>query len=428
MLVSRDAHMSRTPVELHTGPRLDPQSALPSPERSSPGTNMEVRPTVLRDLATVVLLFLAWRGLLFGVDYLGRAMSAPLTGVLHYPQSPFWDGYIRLDSLHYAEIIRKGYYVHTEGRWKGLSTNASFFPLYPSLVKAFHRVKIPGYGKLFESIWPPGLILSNASFVLALFYMLRIARLNLNEDAAQRSLVYLLAFPSSFFFSAFYTESLFLLTTTASFYYFLTGRYLRSGCWGLLAASSRSPGFLLFPAFLLGHIWTRGFRFSRSDLSLLWLNLIPCGLVVVMGILYWKVGDPFAFSKGQVAWGRSFTPPYQTLWTTLKSINWSLPIGQFGNTIWAIEFVSSIAFLALPFALLRGHHKALPIYAFLVILMPLTTGTTMGMVRYEVIAFPSFFVLASLGERRSIDRLLVFASALLLIVFKLAFANGYSII
>src|SRR4051794_19391663 len=72
-------------------------------------------PTVVRDLGTVLLLFLCWRGLLFGADYAGRAMSVPLTNEVHYPASRFWDGYIRLDSLHYGNLVLRGYRVETEG-------------------------------------------------------------------------------------------------------------------------------------------------------------------------------------------------------------------------------------------------------------------------------------------------------------------------
>ena len=109
------------------------------------------------------------------MDYVGRAMSTPLSAENHYPQSRFWDGYIRHDSLHFHKVIREGYRVETEGDTRGMSTSAAFFPLYPYTVKFLARLRVPGYGRLFSSIWPPGLILSNVSFLLALFYILRIA-------------------------------------------------------------------------------------------------------------------------------------------------------------------------------------------------------------------------------------------------------------
>jgi hypothetical protein len=354
-------------------------------------------------------------------------MSTPVTAEKHFPKSKFWDGYIRHDSLHFNRIIYDGYRVETDGRWKGMSTSAAFFPLYPYTVKFLAGLRAPGHRRIFASIWPPGLIFSNVSLLLALFYILRIARLSLDEDAAQRSLVYLLAFPYSFFFSCFYSEGPFLLMTAASFYHFLKKQHFRSGVWGMLAAMTRSPGVVLLPAFLLGHLWQDRGRLCRSDLSMLWLGLIPCGLVAVMGILYLQLGDPFAFSKAHSAWGRSYLPPYLTLWRALRSIVWRMPYGNFPNTVRAMETVSSLVFLALPFCLLRGFHKALPIYALLTILMPLSTGIVLSMLRCEAVAFPAFFALAKFGEDRRADRLIVYGFALFLAVFKLAFSNGYSV-
>jgi hypothetical protein len=361
------------------------------------------------------------------VDYAGRAMTSPLEDVHYYP-SKFWNGWIRHDSVHFMSIIHQGYRIETEGQWKGMSTNAAFFPLYPYTVKMLAKTWIPGVGRVFSRFWEPGLILSNLSLVLALVYTRRIARLGLDEEGAGRSLIYLLAYPTSFFFSTFYSEGLFLLTTTAAFYHFLKGQYLRCGSFGFLAAMTRSPGIVLLPAFLLGHLWERRFRIARSDLSLLWLGLIPCGLATVMAILYWKLGDPIAFSKAHAAWGRSYQLPHITIWNALRAVDWSFPIEDLINTITALEVVTSLAFLGLPFLLPRRFHKALPIYAFLVVLMPLSTGSTLSMMRCEVVAFPAFFALARLGRSRTTDRLMVFGFALFLSLFKLAFANSYLIL
>jgi Gpi18-like mannosyltransferase len=386
------------------------------------------RPTVLGDLKTVVVIFLIWRGLLFGLDYVGRCMTTPIANVHWYEKSPFWDGYVRMDSVWFDSVIREGYRFETEGPWKGISRNAAFFPLYPYMVKALVKVRFPGHGNLFSNTWAPGLIISNVSLILSLFYMLRIARESLDEEDARRSLVYLLAFPTSIFFSMFYSEGLFLLTTSASFYHFLKGQHARCGAWGFLAAMTRSPGLVLLPAFVLGHLWERRFRVSRSDLSLLWLGSIPCGLAAAMGIFYWKLGDPFAFSKAHTTWGRSYMAPYRTLWNAITSIDWSLPLGNFGNTMWAMEVISSLMFLALPLFLLRGYHKALPIYSLLLILMPLSTGSMLSMLRCEVVAFPAFFALAGFGRTREVDRLIIYGSAMFLALFKLASSNHYNIL
>jgi hypothetical protein len=327
-------------------------------------------------------------------------------------------------------LVHGGYciqYLGLEHQWIRAPVNSAFFPLYPYATKVLGWVRLPGGFRPFGLQNPTlsaGLVLSNLSLFFSLIYLLRIARMYLDEDAVQRSLVYLLAFPTSFFFSAYYTEGLFLLTTTASFYHFLKGQHARAGFWGFLATMTRSPGLMLLPAFVAGHLWQRRGKVSRSDLSLAWLGLIPCGLGVVMFILYRTVGDPLAFTRAHAFWGRSYLAPHLTIWRTLLAIDWTFPLRDHGNTVRAIDLLSSLVFLGLPLLLLRGFHRALPIYALLLIVMPLSTGTVLSMLRCEVVAFPSFFALARLGKNRSVDRWIIYASTLFLVIFKLCFGNG----
>ena len=146
---------------------------------------------------------------------------------------------------------------------------------------------------------------------------------------------------------------------------------------------------------------------------------------MVMLIQYAQVGDPTAFSRAHAAWGRHYTWPQVTLWQSIRSVRWLLPFGILGQAIWAFDTLCAIGFLVLPFLLRRGFHKALPIHALLLTLMPLSTGITMSMGRCVIVAFPAFFALAKLGENRDVDRLIVFGSSLLLALFSVAFSNGY---
>jgi hypothetical protein len=64
----------------------------------------------------------------------------------------------------------------------------------------------------------------------------------------------------------------------------------------------------------------------------------------------------------------------------------------------------------------------------ILVLMPLSTGTVMSMMRLELVCFPGFFALARLGENRSVDRLIVFGSGLLLALMKVGFSNAYPVL
>lgn len=371
---------------------------------------------VLGDVLTILVIFLLWRGMLFGLDFVGGAMfdQRANNGNKDYQAFQgdhyFLDGWARWDSGWYKRIVERGYYI------EGSQSNVAFFPLYPYAVK--------GVASLIGNHWAAGLLVSNLSLLLSLFFILGIARMYMDEEGSRRSLIYLLIFPTSFFFSAYYSEGLFLLTTSASLYFYLKERYFLCGVAGFLATMTRSTGVALIIAFVLGYLWNKRFRISQMSPSFLWVLLIPCGIVAFMAILKYQVGDPFAFVKYQAGWGRGFTFPLITFFRGIKEIDWTFPHG-YHNMDMFMNLITSIGFLVLPFFLLGKFDIVLPIYALLLVVIPLTTGSLLSLMRFEVVAFPSFFALARLGENRSTDRYIVFTFALFLGLYNLLFANWY---
>jgi hypothetical protein len=378
------------------------------------------RTSFFKDMATVILLFVALRGALFGFSYTMRFIKVdqPPYAKRTTNLNAYWEGWVRWDSDFFMDVAKGGYQTDLSRVGKEY-TNHAFLPLYPYTIRA--AVKLVGG----RNCWAAGLIISNIALVFGLFFMLRIARDYLGEEGARRSLAYLLLYPSSFFFSSIYSESMFLLTTTASFYYFLGRRYFLCGVWGFLAALTRNPGLLLFPAFVLGHLWNGRGRISREDLPALWLLLIPCGLLAFMALLYHRVGDPLAFVHSHAAWGRrTGVWPLKPVWDGLRYADWSFPPKP-ASMVHILDTVSTALFLILPFFLLKGLDKSLAIYSLLVILWPLTSGTVLSMMRCELAAFPSFLVLGRLGENRNVDRIIVAVSAMFIGLLNLGFSNWY---
>jgi hypothetical protein len=376
-------------------------------------------PGWLLELGSALLVFLIWRGLLALVVLFGGAMTQerpdrdPNTRLWQaFPDSYFWDGWARWDSGWFMTIVEEGYAAGENARRK-----AAFFPLYPYATRELAR--------LTGNHWVAGLLISNAALFGALVFLGRIARdSGLDEDGASRAQVYLLAYPTSFFLSAYYSEGLFLFLTTASMSAYLRGRYVSCGLAGALACFTRHIGLALFVACLLGYLWSLrrpGVRFRPSALGLL---LIPLGTLGFMAILFAQLGDPLAFLSAHGAWGRSAALPHDTLAQTLSRIDWRLPRDVM-NTIDLMDALSAILFLILPLFLFRRADPALPIFSLLLILVPLASGSVKSMLRCECVAFPVFLTLAEFGRNRVVDRALVFGSALLLGVLVLQFANWY---
>jgi hypothetical protein len=95
-------------------------------------------------------------------------------------------------------------------------------------------------------------------------------------------------------------ESLFLLFIMSSLFFFEKKNYLFAGLLGGLATMTKTPGILLFPAYVLTLIEPSIFPHiqnekRRFDMRWVYLLLIPFGLLVVFGIYYIQYNDFFAY-------------------------------------------------------------------------------------------------------------------------------------
>lgn len=134
----------------------------------------------------------------------------------------------RWDSIHYLEIAQHGY---------TRAANTAFYPLYPLLIHTLAWI-VPS-----EVL--AGAMISSAAFAVALSLLYRLTREELGEATA-RTTVLLLAFaPLSFFFTAVYTESLFLALVVASFYLARRQWFVWAGLAAAAAALTHVEGILL---------------------------------------------------------------------------------------------------------------------------------------------------------------------------------------
>ena len=124
-------------------------------------------------------------GLTEPFGHLGNVIAAP---------------FARWDSVWYLAIAGGGY-AHQPAR-------TAFFPLYP--------VVLHGLGVVVGSDLIAGVIISLAAFAVALLLLHRLVTFELDDRVAATTVVLLAFWPMSFFFSAVYSESLFLALSIAS--------------------------------------------------------------------------------------------------------------------------------------------------------------------------------------------------------------------
>lgn len=378
-----------------------------------------------------LLAFVATRAALWAAAYLGELAIPGLdeSWVWHArPDNLFLDVWARWDAGWYRSIVRQGYTFSREAQ-----SSMAFFPLYPSLVRALQWV--------VRDEVVAGLTISHASLLGALFYLYRLTEQLTGERAdAERAVFYAAAFPSAFFFSAMYTESLFLLVTVAAAYHARRQQWVWAAFWGLLATATRVPGLAILGLvgleWLRAHGWTlstawRGdawrnlWRGLRDDWGgLLVMALIPLGLLSFVAFSARTFGDPWAFRVAAGTWDRDMAGPYLIIRGAVDR----LIAGSFkrGKVPWR-EIIDLAAFLgavALVPCIWKRLGEAYALYTLSIVLLP-AWSHTMSMTRYVVVAFPVYVLLARWARHRAVDRALLASFAILLGMLVTVNANWY---
>jgi hypothetical protein len=207
--------------------------------------------------------------------------------------------FARWDSVWFLSIARDGY---TE------AADSAFFPLYPLLVGL-------GGGSVVA-----GVVVSLLCLAAALWLLHRLVALDFGDEVARLCVLLVAVFPGAFFFSAVYSESLFLLLSVASVYGARTGRWELAGIAGVLASATRSAGVLLVVPLAL--LWWR--TRPRPPEGAVWIAAVPLGLVAFCAWLEAELGDWSLVFDAQDAWGRKLAVPFadavDAAWTGARQI------------------------------------------------------------------------------------------------------------
>jgi hypothetical protein len=308
----------------------------------------------------------------------------------------------RWDAQWYLEIAKHGYVYESVN---GPHSNTAFFPLYPALMAVVSKVT---HGS-DASILIGGLVISNLSLLVALGSLAALVRLDFDDEVVKRTIFYALVFPSTFFFSAVYTESLFMASAVIAMYSARRGKWLFAGLAGAAATLTRPPGVLIFAALALEYMHQRQFRLRQIRADVLALGLAPLALCLHFGYLGWKFGSFWLFLNAESDWGRPLVgAPHR--------------IEAFAHYAVGDLLISVIAICTIV-AAWRYLRPSYACYATLAFLMPLASGTLLGMGRFCAIIFPMYIVLALAGRNQTFDRYWLITSSALAVLFMALFAQ-----
>lgn len=311
----------------------------------------------------------------------------------------------RWDAVHYLDIATNGYH----------GTDMAFFPLLPLLIGML--------GRALGNHLVAGLVISNVALFFALLFLYKLVEREFDRAVARRAIFYISIFPTAIFFSAVYTESLFLMLTVASFYYMRERRWWLAGAIGLLASLTRVEGVLLAVPFAIE--WWSAYRENAAAgaKNLVPILLIPLGLVLFMAYLWVLNGDPLYFTHVQSHWNRQLAAPWTSIANSFHKIATAYGPQTVAQQILELTFTAlMIGVLVAGWRKLKASYIA---YMGLSILMPLCTSSLMSMPRFALVLFPMFAILALWGGRPRINNAIVALSLPLLGLFTVLFADWY---
>jgi hypothetical protein len=296
------------------------------------------------------------------------------------------DGTDRWDSYWFQQIALHGY---------AEDADAAFFPAYPFAIRATMLV-LP-VGSLGAA-----LLVSNACFLGALIVLYALTSREFGVQSARRTVVLMAVFPTSFFFLAPYSESLFLLAVLLSFWWIRSGRWERGAGAGVVAALTRSFGALLVPA-LLVEAWGVSGDGRKRRMVLACTPML--GLFAYAAYWFVRSGDALRPIHAQGAWMRSTSFFGFTLgWAVLFALRGITQLPHLRGLYRTMDLVLTML-LIIP-VIVRWRSMALTyvVYVACVILTTLSYAPPgrplVSDPRLFLILFPSFWAMSSLLGKR----------------------------
>jgi hypothetical protein len=298
----------------------------------------------------------------------------------------------RWDGFWYWNIVDQGYRWAPDGR----QHNVAFFPAFPAAMAALATTLR----------WHPlhaGLLLSLAAFVAAAAYLYRLARESLDEGQALAAVWLLAAYPFSVYYSAPYSESLYLLAVLATLYYFGRDAWGRAAFWGAVAGLCRPNGCLLsvvLAIVVLGDGW-RARREGRAPVTrrtVVQLAVASCpglGMVAFTAYLYARFGVPLLWMQAHGAWGRNYTDLIELTATRATSARESGLVGYLFSQPYEVANTAAAIFAAVMIVPVWRRLGAAPAaFVALSLVPPLIMGGTTSVARLTSTLFPIFIVIA----------------------------------
>lgn len=369
--------------------------------------------TFLKEYRLLILCFVIWKISLLAISFLVQNFlpfnpTYPYSNELISNYKHFfvyiWGGF---DGVHYLNISQNGY---------ASQFTQAFLPTYPILIKIFTFGFIP---PLYV-----GVLINNICFLASLIVVKKVfTSMSISSNYKFFVILYFV-FPTSFFFSAVYTEGLFLLLSVMVFYYFSKEKYFYTGLFGAIGSSVKLIGAFIFPVLIMSLVFV-SLRKIKVSKNLFWLLIIPAGLIAYMVFLQIQFGDFLYFLHAQNYFGNARSSNFvllpQVVFRYMK-IFATVPIFTTMYFISVLELLSAAFFILIPLILYKKIPLNWLLYSLTIVVVPSLTGTFSSMPRYVLMSFPVFMLVSKLKPRYFYP--IAFVLACLQVILFSLFASG----
>ncbi len=327
-----------------------------------------------------------------------------------FPGTQLWNLLFHWDALWYARIVAHGY-EYTPGA----QSSVAFFPLLPMAIYVLRA--ITGLGTALA-----GFLITNTCLLVSAVLLRRIALLDFPSPSRipDRAVWFLLLCPMTFFHSAIYTESPFLMFSLGAILFARKRQWLGAGICGAFLTATRANAILI----LIPLLW-EAFAPAKNDgqegedrrisASRWWLLLVPLGLAAYSVYLFTRFGDPLAFLHVQAAFYREGANIFAAVTTATR---YPVPYGAF----FIASAAAAIAVCGLGFV--QRVRLSYQLYALAMLALCLSTSIWESLPRYLSVVFPFYITLGSVRSE-SLRILLLSASAAIMVLCSLLFVCGY---
>lgn len=280
--------------------------------------------------------------------------------------------FVRWDSAYYLTISQHGFVE--ENLW-------AFRPIYPLFLRAVTLTNQPTW----EFLSIVGFVVSNAFFVLAVYYLYKLTSLLFDKNTSWNSVKFFCLAPGTVYFSAIYPDSMYLFFLFSSFYFLEKSKYHISALFMTLAVLTRPEGVLVS----LVYLFVNKIEMRKKKIRILLVRNVHYAIGLILIFMSYPI---FALASSDL---------FRPIYSALKWDTWT--IVQFLQPWWTTEpdfFPAIAAWLTL---LLSAIAFSFGIKSFL----------RDNLSKYYIWSLCTFFVLVFVGDFRSLPRL----SAQLIVVW-----------